>query len=101
MRPPSHRGGGVQFVADGVNLLTQPAEILATILAFAAGEPVDLCLYAYAPGQAREMRLTAAMNAIVNALPAPLVRSTTLLLSPTTATPLEAQDLLALTQREK
>ena len=94
------RGGGIQFVADGVNLLTQPAEILATILAFAADEPVDLCLYAYAPGQAREMRLTAAMNAIINALPAALVRSTTLLLSPTTATPLDANDLLALTQRK-
>ena len=95
-----HRGGGIQYVADGVNLLTQPAEILATILAFAAGEPLDLCLYAYAPGQAREMRLTAAMNAIVNALPAPLIRSTTLLLSPTTATPLEVHDLAALTDRK-
>ncbi len=95
-----HRGGGIQYVANGVNLLTQPAEILATILAFAAGEPLDLCLYAYAPGQAREMRLTAAMNAIVNALPAPLIRSTTLLLSPTTATPLEVHDLAALTDRK-
>lgn len=95
-----HRGGAIKFVANGVDLLTQPAEILATILVFAAGEPLDLCLYAYAPGQAREMRLTAAMNAIVNALPAPLIRSTTLLLSPTTATPLDAIDLLALTNRK-
>ena len=82
------RGGGLQFPTGGVNLLTQPAETLATILAFADTEPLDLCLYAYAPGQAREMRLTAGMNAIVNALPNALVRSITLLLSPTTATPL-------------
>ena len=94
------RGGGVQFPADGVNLLTQPAEILATILAFAAGQHLDLCLYAYSPGQAREMRLTAAMNAIVNALPKALIESITLLLSPTTATPLDQIDLAAMTHRK-
>ena len=94
------RGGGLQFPTGGVNLLTQPAETLATILAFADTEPLDLCLYAYAPGQAREMRLTAGMNAIVNALPNALVRSITLLLSPTTATPLDPTDLLALTHRK-
>jgi hypothetical protein len=94
------RGGTVQFPADGVNLLTQPAEILATILAFAAGQRLDLCLYAYSPGQAREMRLTAAMNAIVNALPKALIESITLLLSPTTATPLDQIDLSAMTQRK-
>lgn len=94
------RGGGVQFPVDGADLLTQPAEILATILAFAEGQPLDLCLYAYAPGQAREMRLAAAMNAIVNALPSALIQSATMLLSPTTATPLDSVDLLALTHRK-
>ena len=106
LTPPSKlaeshfRGGAVQFPADGINLLTQPAEILATILAFAAGQRLDICLYAYSPGQAREMRLTAAMNAIVNALPKALIESITLLLSPTTATPLDQVDLAAMTQRK-
>ena len=94
------RGGAVQFPAGGVNLLTQPAEILATILGFAAGQRLDLCLYAYSPGQAREMRLTAAMNAIVNALPKVLIESITLLLSPTTATPLAQIDLAAMSHRK-
>ena len=94
------RGGAVQFPVDGINLLTQPAEILATILEFAAGQRLDLCLYAYSPGQARAMRLTAARNAIVNALPKALIESITLLLSPTTATPLDQIDLAAMNQRK-
>ena len=94
------RGGALQFPVEGINLLTQPAEILATILTFAAGQRLDLCLYAYSPGQAREMRLTAAMNAIVNALPKALIESITLLLSPTTATPLDQMDLAAMTHRK-
>ncbi|MBT5153271.1 MAG: hypothetical protein HOM44_04215 [Gammaproteobacteria bacterium] len=95
------RGSGVQYPVNGVDLLRQPAETLATILAFADGQPLDLCLYAYAPGQAREMRLAAAMNAQVNALPRDIVKSVTLLLSPTTATPLDEKDLLALVTRKK
>ena len=79
--------------SEHVDLLKQPGEILATIIAFAGNEPIDLCLYAYAPGQARELKLTVAMNAIINTLPADLVRSITLLLSPTTATPLQESDL--------
>ena len=79
--------------------MNQPGEILATIIDFADGEPVDLCLFAYAPGQARELRLTGAMNGIVNALPPALIRSVTMLLSPTTATPLGREDLEAIDAR--
>ena len=94
------RGGAMQFPTDGINLLTQPAEILATILTFAAGQRLDLCLYAYSPGQAREMRLAASMNAIVNAIPKALIESITPLLSPTTATPLDQTDLVAMSHRK-
>ena len=84
---------------EHADLLNQPGEILATISAFAANEPVDLCLYAYAPGQARELKLTTAMNAIANALPEELIRSITLLLSPTTATPIQETDINAMQSR--
>lgn len=76
----------------GADLLTAPQSILATIVEFADGNPVDLGLYAYAPGQAREMRLTGAMNAIVDALPRALIGSVTLLVSPTTPTSLTPAD---------
>jgi hypothetical protein len=85
--------GRLLWPVDGtLDLLTQPLEALATILAFADGHPLDLCLYAYAPGQARELRLTGAMNALVDALPAELVASVTILVSPTTATALSRED---------
>ena len=93
------RGGTLYYPKKGIDLLTQPRDALAMIQAFAAGAAVDLCLYAYAPGHAREMRLSAAMNAIVNALPTELIASVTLLLSPTTATPLDHDDLTALAKR--
>ena len=85
--------------SEEADLLSQPGEILATIIAFAGNEPVDLCLYAYAPGQARELKLTVAMNTIINLLPISLVRSVTLLLSPTTATPLQGSDLNIMRRR--
>ncbi len=81
------------------DLLTQPREVLATLLAFAGDDPIDLGLYAYAPGQARELRLAGAMNAIVDALPPELVASVTMLLSPTTPTGLSAQDRAAMDAR--
>ena len=61
--------GRLCWPEEAVDLLTRPQAVLATIIAFAAGQPVDLGLYAYAPGQARELLLTATMNAIVDALP--------------------------------
>ena len=91
--------GRLTWVEAGADLLTQPAEVVATVLEFANGEPLDLGLYAYAPGQARELRLTAVMNAIVAALPQELVRSVTMLVSPTTPTALQASDLAAAQER--
>ena len=87
--------GRVFWVTDNVDLLTEPQAVLATLLEFADGSPLDLGLYAYAPGKAREIRLTACMNALVDALPAERVASVTMLVSPTTPTALSVQDLAA------
>lgn len=81
------------------DLLTQPREVLATLIAFADGAPLDLGLYAYAPGQARELLLTGTMNALVNTLPANLLASVTMLVSPTTPAALFPEDRVAMDVR--
>ena len=65
---------------------------MATIIEFSAGSACDICLYAYAPGQARELRLTGVMNAIINAMPSELMASVTMLVSPTTPSELQVSD---------
>lgn len=95
------RAGQLTWASGGADLLMQPANILATIRDFTVDQPAELCLYAYAPGQARELRLTAAMNAIVTALPFEHVGTVTLLLSPTTATPLYPVDIEDLQTRRQ
>lgn len=97
----SAMSGRLHWCPDGADLLAQPAAVLATISEFAAGSPIDVCLYAYAPGRAREVRLTAAMNAIVKALPVELVASVTMLVSPTTPTALSEEDVAAMDDRRK
>ena len=93
--------GRLYWPATNVDLLTRPQEVLATLIAFSGGTPLDLGLYAYAPGQARELRLTGAMNALVDALPPELVASVTMLVSPTTPTSLSADDLAAMRARRQ
>ena len=94
-------GGRLHIPVTPVDLLSRPREVLATLIAFSNGEPLDLGLYAYAPGQAREIRLTAVMNALVEAMPRQLVRSVTLLVSPTTPTALDADDVAAMDNRRR
>ncbi|HEX5657941.1 MAG TPA: hypothetical protein VFX59_12135 [Polyangiales bacterium] len=78
--------------APGVgNLLEQPREIAAAIRAFAADGPVHVGMFAYAPGASKEWRLGAAMNAIVRSLEPGIVRSVSLLISPTTPALLGAE----------
>lgn len=93
--------GRVHWPEGGVDLLARPRDVLATVQAFADGDPVDLGLYAYAPGQARELRLTGTMNAIVDALPDDIIGSVTLLVSPTTPTGLDDDDLTAMVHRRE
>ena len=91
--------GRLFWPAGSVDLLAQPREVLATLRAFASDRPLDVGLYAYAPGHARELRLTAAMNALVDALPPELVGSVTLLVSPTTPTAMSFEDRRAMQMR--
>lgn len=93
--------GTLWWPQQPADLLTQPQAILATLLEFADGQPLDLGLYAYAPGQARELRLTACMNALVEALPAQVVGTVTMLVSPTTPTALSDQDLQMMQTRRQ
>lgn len=81
------------------DLLRRPREIAATLARCAEAGPLDLGLYAYAPGQGREWRLTAAMNAIVESLAPGCVRSLSLLVSPTSPVALDASDLVAAAER--
>jgi hypothetical protein len=76
--------GSLRWVPGGTDLLTSPDRVRATIEEFADGDRLDLGLYAYSGGQAREWRLTAAMNAVVDALSIGLVQGVAMLLSPTT-----------------
>ena len=76
--------GTLRWVPGGVDLLAEPARVRATVEQFAGDDRIDLGLYAYAGGRAREWRLTAAMNAIVDALPTGSVQGVAMLLSPTT-----------------
>lgn len=92
--------GRIFWPTANVDLLTQPQAVLATLSEFADGSPLDLGLYAYAPGKAREIRLTACMNALVDALPTENIASVTMLVSPTTPTALGVQDLAATQARE-
>jgi hypothetical protein len=76
--------GTLVHAPDARNLLEAPREITAAITAFAEGAPVHVAMFAYASGSSREWRLGAAMNAIATSLPPQLIRSLSLLVSPTT-----------------
>ena len=91
--------GRLYWPQRNVDLLRRPQEVLATLAEFAGSDKLDLGLYAYAPGQAREMRLTSTMNAIVDALDHGLVASVTTLVSPTTPTRLQQSDLDVMADR--
>lgn len=94
--PPRNFEEGNLWRAGGVgNLLEQPREVAAAIRAFAADGPVHVGMFAYAPGASKEWRLGAAMNAIVGSLEPGLVRSVSLLISPTTPAVLSKETQVA------
>jgi hypothetical protein len=86
---------------EAVDLLERPREIAASIAQFAAGEAVHIGMFAYAGGASQEWRLGAAMNAITTSLDPALVRSVSLLVSPTTASGLQAESLRAAEARRR
>ncbi len=85
--------GSLTWSDEPLDLLLEPAKVLATILEYGEGNPLDVCLYAYAPGQARELRLAGSMSALVEAIPDPLIKSITMLVSPTTTSRLSAEEV--------
>lgn len=95
----SDLSGRLYWPDSGVDLLARPQEVLATLIAFAQDDPIDLGLYAYAPGQARELLLSAVMNGIVDAMPPGCLGSVALLVSPTTPAALSSGDLAAMSAR--
>jgi hypothetical protein len=87
--------GDIRIARDARNLLEQPREIAAQICAFAAEGPVHIGMFAYAPGSGKEWRLGVAMDGIIHSLPAGVVRSVSMLISPTTPSILGAEGLRA------
>ena len=85
--------GSLHWVPGGVDLLADPARVRATLERFAGDDAIDLGLYAYAGGRAREWRLAAAMNAVVDALSPGVVRGVAMLVSPTTCGVLTESDV--------
>lgn len=101
LRPPppdlltQSQRGALTWAQQGADLLLNPGAVKQTIIDYAAGQPLHLGLYAYAPGESRELRLCGAMNAIVQALPSELIKSVSLLISPTTPMRLTPEDIAA------
>jgi hypothetical protein len=95
---PAPRGRLLLPTVPG-DLLRRPREIAATLARWAESGPLDLGLYAYAPGHAREWRIAAAMNAIAESLAKGAVRSISLLVSPTSPVALDPSDLTAAAER--
>lgn len=91
--------GRLHWQAEAGDLLQQPLAIAAQLARFAESGPLDIGLYAYAPGRGREWRLAGVMNALVNALPPEARRSASLLVSPTSPVLLEETALAAEAQR--
>ena len=90
------RPGTVVYSEAARNLLEEPRAIRAAIEGFAAeGGPVNLGLFAYASGASQEWRLGAAMNAIAAHLAPGVLRSVTMLVSPTTVPSLQPESLRA------
>jgi hypothetical protein len=98
---PRH-AGVLHYVKGGADLLSAPHQVLATVRGFAeTSGPVHLWMYAYAGGASQEWRLTAAMNAIVRALPPALLASVGVLVSPTTAASVTPADAATAEARRK
>jgi len=99
--PAALQRPNVQWVKGGADLLSAPSRIGQTIVKFSEGKPVNLVACAYAPGRGREWRLAVAMSAIAHKLPAGILASLILLLSPTSSCVTEPEDVEAVQVRAK
>ncbi|MET0285781.1 MAG: hypothetical protein ABW352_14975 [Polyangiales bacterium] len=91
--------GSISYVEDGVDLLREPGRVRATVEAFADGAPVHLVMLAFAVG--KSMKLALAMNEIARSLPGKLVKALHFLLSPTSVSPIFADDALCAEDRQQ
>lgn len=83
--------GSLSQLAGANNLLQAPRAVVEAIERFADDSAVHLGLFAYASGASREWRLAATMNAIAGGLQPERVRSVSMLVSPTTAAPVQPE----------
>lgn len=97
--PPTPGPGTVIWTEGGDDLLAAPQAALAAVRDFAQPGPVHLGLFAYAPGAMRELRLAGAMEAIVQALTADVVKSVALYISPTSPGEVQPEDLFAAAEK--
>jgi hypothetical protein len=95
----SQLSGRLFFPPGGADIMRRPAEIAASIEAFAQPAAVHVGLYAYAAGRSREWRIAAAMNAIVRSLPQGAVESLSLFVSPTSPAAVQQEDIEAAQRR--
>jgi hypothetical protein len=93
--------GTLVHAPEARDLLAEPRRIAAAIEQFAADDPVHVGLFAYAPGEGREWRLAASMNALVQALEPERVRSVSLFISPTSPCVLQPEDVAAARDRAR
>lgn len=93
VKPPATFHGKLHTSMGGDDVLHEPRKVVAALKAFAAGGPVHVGLFAYAPGASRELRLAAAMDAIVRAVGPAGVKSVSLYVSPTSPGEVQPEDL--------
>jgi hypothetical protein len=95
VRPPllPDHAGCLVWSKEPDDVLAAPQALRAAIEEFAAQGPVHLGLFAYAPGQGREVRLAAAMDAIAGSLSPASVASIALFVSPTSPAEVQREDL--------
>jgi hypothetical protein len=94
-------GGVLVHSKEARDLLREPHAVLSAISEFAAKGPVHIGMFAYAGGESQEWRLGAAMNAITASLDPELVRSVSLLVSPTSPGALEPESVEAAETRRR
>ncbi len=95
--PPA--AGALVVTPGGDDLLANPQAVLAAVRSFAAGGPVHLGLFAYAPGASRELRLEGVMDALVEALGPAALASVSLFVSPTSPAEVQPEDAEAAARR--
>lgn len=101
VKPPATFSGRLHTTMGGDDVLHEPRKVVAALKAFAAEGPVHVGLFAYAPGAGRELRLAAAMDAIVRAAGPQVVKSVSLYVSPTSPGEVQPEDLAVAEARAK